>query len=422
MVMMMSDGLNLRELLESTHNYRGLSSDQLSSHLDQVSKHNFVASTVAMQLEGSVSGSELQESTAAFLKFSDENFEGDPKAALEFLEEKVSNNPQIGEMGFSQFVKSEETTSTTAEMAALVSLEPYMPTPPAQDDAGAPDIAPPLDTKETSLGYEWQEAARSSRMEEPTAVMETAKNDTGHLNWEEVIHIDRDPYHFKNTSPEEAEHNTQRLENFLDYVENTEQGQEMLKSIQSKQCLEEADYNGTNKLTIALGDNRASSSDTSGRVFLNINDPQNTAFIDKETGEVTPLSFERMTFHELVHATDPKLAIGMTYDKFLPEEYATQKTDEFARNYMPELGQRGVYPNFAGQSPTDGNGNVRIDGKELLESRNDVRETISKMLEYDLQVGANRQYEEKGTLEELMTKMGFPDQQGPQIRGPGMGT
>ena len=197
------------------------------------------------------------------------------------------------------------------------------------------------------------------------------------IHWEDVIEIKRDDGFLKNKTPAEMEQYQERLERFLDYVENTEQGQELLQSLQDKY----GDIEGhSGKVDIHLVDQGSSITWPDGSIMLDVTLPQYLAFLDAETRQAVPLSFERQTFHELVHSADNNLKFGVWYDDPNSEEYATQQTDAFARDYMPELGQRGVYDNVAGQQPDDIIDMEAISGMDQITTNPSVRIKLEGLL------------------------------------------
>lgn len=207
-----------------------------------------------------------------------------------------------------------------------------------------------------------------------------------HLNWRDVLTLEEpDLFFFEQRSPEQAHEAFQKIESFLDFVEVTPTGQEMLQAIQEKYApREHMNIAGGAKPTIGLNDNFRSVTWPDGNVSIDIRDPDYHAFIDQKSGGAVPLSMERMVFHELVHAADPKVGFEdeQSSDRStIVEEYATLQTDKFGREFMPNFGVRGVYGNVAGKCPQPFFDDPGENGMEILKHDSELREEIQGLVE-----------------------------------------
>jgi|GEM_PF-6281290 len=207
------------------------------------------------------------------------------------------------------------------------------------------------------------------------------------LNWRDVITLEEpNLFFFEQSSPEQVQEAFQQIEEFLDFVEVTPKGQEMLHAIQEKYApREHMNIAGGAKLEIGLNDNFRSATWSDGNISIDIRFPDYHAFIDQRSGEAVPFNMERMVFHELVHAADPRVGFnddnkGPDYDTVV-EEFATSQTDEFGREVMPAFGVRGAYGNDAGSCPEPIFDDPGMDGIKILEQNSALRGKIQGLVE-----------------------------------------
>ncbi len=179
-----------------------------------------------------------------------------------------------------------------------------------------------------------------------------------HISWRDVIQVDPDEdLLVYDLSPEEFQEKVEQIGAFLDFVECTDKGQELLRDIREQQ----KNNNDGEKVHIKLSDTSDSEATQDGVIIINTNTPDYLIFMDQSSGEAKAVSLERCVFHELCHMSDERLA-DISPGDILAEEYATQRTDAFACAYMPEMGLRVAYLNGAGKVPTmDGDGEKGMD-------------------------------------------------------------
>lgn len=205
-----------------------------------------------------------------------------------------------------------------------------------------------------------------------------------HIPWRDVIRISRDDDHVYDLSSEEFQQTVEQIEDFLNFVECTDQGQQLLRDIQNNQA---ANNNGQ-RAVLTFNEDKPSGATAEGTITINPKAPDYIAFINQQNGEAIPISLERTVFHELSHLSDPRIA-HVPSDDILAEEFATQRTDAFACEYMPSMGLRVAYMNGAGQIPTrdheaiDGMGMAENDAYTREQMKNAIKE-LPERIKYEL--------------------------------------
>ncbi len=104
--------MNVRELTQVMDSMKDDSSAEISSNLNGAANNTFVmgSSIAASKIEGiigrNVTANEAQETAQAAIKFKDEHFNGDPKAASAFLQDANTKCPTLANADISELVNS----------------------------------------------------------------------------------------------------------------------------------------------------------------------------------------------------------------------------------------------------------------------------------------------------------------------------
>ena len=158
------------------------------------------------------------------------------------------------------------------------------------------------------------------------------------LAWRDIVDLDEKSAQF---FPVEGK----KIVSFLDFLQKTPEGQELLLDIQAK-------YGVGNKMPIMFNNRPADAEASSGYlpggdVHFCLQDFTKILVVDQRTGKLTPVGAEHVIFHELSHAADPKLTASIKdtdvyrqtiRDSMDPSEvYAVNRTHSFIQKYFPHL-------------------------------------------------------------------------------------
>ena len=164
------------------------------------------------------------------------------------------------------------------------------------------------------------------------------------VKWHDILHLNEESSQF---FPREAK----KIATFLNTIEATPEGQQVLLEIQEKQ-------GSGNRLPIIFNNTHAEDKLSSAYIFgekihFNIQDFTKLSVFDKRRGGLAAIGLEQVVFHELVHAADPKLTKNTADDdpyvnardgKPPPSEaHAVARTHAFITNYFPHLPELSDY-------------------------------------------------------------------------------
>jgi hypothetical protein len=157
--------------------------------------------------------------------------------------------------------------------------------------------------------------------------------------WRDVIQLDR-------ASVKGFPEHAARISKFLDEIENKPEGVDLMADIRKKFA--------PSKKVLLTFNNTSRSGYMNGTTLLHINlqDFDTIQVVDSKTKQLTPVGFQQIVLHELVHAADPKLSVDNPNDPYVrkgvngvaPSEiYAVNRTNQIMRKYYPQLPEYNDY-------------------------------------------------------------------------------
>ncbi len=197
--------------------------------------------------------------------------------------------------------------------------------------------------------------------------MEQVKNMGSFTSWRDVIDLKVEKDGFEGNSSKDLGIYKNRITKFLDMLEVTPEGQEILSDIKDKYGDKKIDLNVINFFA-------SKTYADIGQIVIDVRDEKFLAFINQNDKKPMNMPLERILMHELVHVSDKRMPQGMPENREgcfnrQVEEFAVKRTDDFAKKYIPSWGSRGAYDNIAGKKAdeylgVEGKNGVDILGKD----------------------------------------------------------